>query len=145
MRNLILIVAILMLATGLAAADKKLVHCFYFTAIDGATPADWDAFARATAALPGKIPGLLSAWQGKLVRPLTIYNVDAEARKKLAAGEEKAPATVTRAVRQNGACMVFANEAALKAYAAHPAHKEWEAVYAKVRVAGTTTLDFIEP
>ena len=145
MRNLILILAILMLATGLSAADKKLVHCFYFTVVDSATPADWDAFAKATAALPGKIPGLLSAWQGKLARPLAIFNVDAEARKKLNAGEEKVTGTVTRVMRQGAACMVFANEAALKAYAPHPAHKEWEAIYAKVRVYGTTTLDFVEP
>jgi hypothetical protein len=145
MRNLLLIFAILMLATGLSAADKKLVHCFYFTVIDSATPADWDAFAKATAALPGKIPGLVGAWQGKLARPLAIFNVDAEARKKLNAGEEKVTGTVSRVMRQSGACMVFANEAALKAYAAHPAHKEWEAVYAKVRVAGTNTLDFVEP
>ncbi|MBI4876331.1 MAG: Dabb family protein [Acidobacteria bacterium] len=142
MRNPILILAVLMFATGLAAADKKLVHCFYFTVVDSATPADWDAFAKATEALPGKVPGLLHAWQGKLARPLALFNVDAEARKKLTAGEKSAPATATRAVRQHGACMVFADEAALKAYAPHPAHKEWEAVYSKVRVAGTTTLDF---
>ncbi len=143
MRNLILVLAVMMLATGLSAGEKKLVHCFYFTVVDAATPADWEAFAKATEALPGKIPGLVSVWQGKLARPLTLISVDAEARKKLNAGEAKVAATATRTVRQHGVCMVFADEAALKAYAPHPAHKEWDAVYSKVRVAGTTTIDFM--
>ena len=143
MRNLILVAAVLALATGLSAGEKKLVHCFYFTVVDSATQADWDAFGKATDALPGKISGLQSVWQGKLARPLALFNVDPETRKKLTAGEAKVAGTVTRAVRQHGVCMVFADEAAFKAYAPHPAHKEWDAVYAKVRVPGTTTIDFI--
>ena len=31
----------------------------------------------------------------------------------------------------------------LKAYTAHPCHKEWSALYEKVRVAGTTTYDIL--
>ena len=142
MRNLILLVAIVLFAAGLSAGEKKLMHCFYFTTVDGATDADWQAFFKATDALPGKVPGLSRVWYGKLARPLALFNVDAEARKKLTGGEKEAAAKATRAVRQFGVCMEFADDAALKAYAPHPAHKEWEAVYSKVRVAGTTTIDF---
>lgn len=126
MRNLILILAVLMLATGLSAGEKKLMHCFFFTVIDAATPADWDAFAKATDDLPSKIPGLTKVWHGKLMRPLSYP--DGKGGK---------------VVRQHGVCMEFSDEAALKAYAPHPAHKEWEAVYAKVRVPGTTTVNFM--
>jgi hypothetical protein len=52
---------------------------------------------------------------------------------------------INQQVRQFGVCMQFESEAALKAYAPDPAHKEWEAIYSKVRVAGTTTIDFIAP
>ena len=40
-------------------------------------------------------------------------------------------------------CMEFADEAALKAYAAHTAHDAWLKAYEKVRVAGTTTFDIV--
>ena len=143
MRNLILILAVAMLATGLTAGEKKLMHCFYFTEVAGATAADWDAFAKATDALPGKIPGLTRVWHGKLARPMTLFSVDGDARKKLTAGEDKVAATASRVVRQRGVCMEFADDAALKAYGPHAAHKEWDAAYAKVRVAGTTTVDFM--
>jgi len=143
MRNLILMLAVVMLATGLSAGEKKLMHCFYFTVVDAATDADWQAFAKATDALPGKIPGLTKVWHGKMARPMAVYNIDGEARKKLTAGEEKVTGTITQSVRKYGVCMEFADEAALKAYAPHPAHKEWDAVYSKVRVAGTTTINFM--
>jgi antibiotic biosynthesis monooxygenase (ABM) superfamily enzyme len=114
--------ALCLFAGLVSAADGKLMHCFAFTAIDSASPADWDAFYKASDALPGKIPGLLHVWTGKLRQPLH-------------AGE---------AVRQYGACMEFANEAALTAYASSAARKEWFAVYGKVRVPGTTTFDIVE-
>jgi hypothetical protein len=126
MRNLILILAVLMLAATLSAGEKKLMHCFFFTVIDTATAADWDAFGKATDALPGKIMGLSKIWHGKLMRPMSYP--DAKGGK---------------VVRQHGVCMEFADEAALKAYGPDPAHKEWEAVYAKVRVPGTTTVNFM--
>ncbi len=143
MRNLILIVAIFALATGLSAGEKKLMHCFFFTTIDAATDADWQAFYKATDALPGKIPGLSKVWYGKLARPMATFNPDGDTRKKLAASGQKATGEFTRLDRQFGVCMEFADEAALKAYAPLPAHKEWEAVYSKVRVPGTTTINFV--
>jgi hypothetical protein len=40
-------------------------------------------------------------------------------------------------------CIEMKDEAALKAYADHPYHKEWMEVYSKVRVEGTTTYDIL--
>ena len=137
--------SLLLFAGVVSAAEKKLTHCFYFTVIEAATQADWDAFYKATEALPGKIPGLTGVSYGKLVRPLTLFAPDREAAKKLRAGEKGVTGQVNMQVRQAGVCMQFESEAALKAYAPHPAHKEWEAVYSKVRVAGTNTIDFIAP
>ena len=98
---------------------------------------------QATDALPGKIPGLKRVWYGKLARPLTITNLtDAEARKKLAA-DGKTSGDVTSLRRQHGVCMEFQDEAAFKAYGPNPAHKDWEAVYGKVRVPGTTTFQIL--
>ena len=59
--RLLICLAVLLCAAGVsAAADGKLMHCFYFTAVEGATDADWQAFYKATDALPGKVPGLVS-------------------------------------------------------------------------------------
>jgi len=135
---------LLLLAAGPSlAGEKKLMHCFIFSPVEAATAADWEAFAKATDELPGKIPGLSRIWHGKLARNLAIIGTDREASKKLAAGEKEVTGQVTRRVRTYGVCMEFADEAALKAYAPHPAHKEWEKVYEKVREYGTTTFDIL--
>jgi hypothetical protein len=147
MRNLkavsLLLAAALIAAVPLAAGEKKLMHCFAFTTVEGATDADWQAFHKATDQLPSKVPGISKVWYGKLRAPLNQFTTTAEARKKLAAGEKSVTAEVMRTVRQSGVCMEMADEAALKAYASHPYHKEWEAAYSKVRVAGTTTYDIL--
>jgi hypothetical protein len=112
----------LFLFTAMApAGEKKLMHCFAFTAVEGATPADWKAFYDATDQLPKKIPVISHVWYGKLRRPLTV---DGNAR-------------------QYGVCMEMANEGALKTYTDHPFHKQWVDVYSKVRVEGTTTFDIL--
>jgi hypothetical protein len=134
--------ALVLLAATASAGEKKLMHCFYFTAVPAATEADWQAFYKATDALPAQIPGLSRVWYGKLARDLVVFNTDAETRKKLAAGEA-ATGPVTRVVRQHGVCMEFADAAALKTYASHPAHEKWVEVYSKVREYGTTTVDFM--
>jgi hypothetical protein len=121
------------------------MHCFYFTAVEGATAADWDAFHKATEALPGKIPGLTRVWHGKLRMPVGIFNPDQETARKLRGGEKSATGTVTMVPRQYGVCMEMNGPEALKEYAAHPAHKEWDAVYQKVRQYGTTTFDIVTP
>jgi len=137
-------VACLFLFAGIVSAgEKKLMHCFYFTAVESATDADWQAFFKATDELPNKIPGVSRVWYGKLSRPLTMLaTADAETRKKLAA-DGTATGPITRVVRQFGVCMEMADEAALKTYGAHPYHQEWEAAYFKVRQYGTNTVDFM--
>jgi len=136
--------AILVLATAvLSAGEKKLMHCFTFTPVETATEGDWNAFYKATDELPGKIPGLLKVWHGKLTRELAIFGTDRETFKKLAAGEKDVTGPVTRRMRTYGVCMELADDAALKVYAGHPAHKEWNDVYAKVRQSPTTTIDIV--
>src|SRR4051794_6649874 len=93
-------------ATGLLhAADKPLMHCFTFTAVEGATQADWDAFHKATDALPKTIPSVTKVWYGKLVRPQSVYNPDQEAGKKFRDGAATATGEFTRLQRQYGVCM----------------------------------------
>jgi hypothetical protein len=120
--RIVIAVACLLLLSGVAmAGEKKLMHCFYFTVIDAATDADWQAFYKATDALPAKIPGVSRVWYGKLARPLRV-------------GDQ---------MRQFGVCMEMADDAALKAYATAPYHEEWAAAYGKVRQPGTTTINFM--
>ncbi len=122
MRMVFLLGSLFLLAGLLQAGEKKLMHCFAFTAVKEATDADLKAFQAATDALPKKMPGIVTRiWLGKLRRPLNV------------GGE----------VRQYGVCMEMPDEAALKAYADHPAHKAWVEVYSKVRVEGTTTFDIL--
>jgi len=118
----------LFLASGktLSAGEEKLMHCFYFTQIAEATDADWEAFSKATDALPGKIPGFNKVWHGKLRRPYNNYNSSGD-----------------KSVREHGVCMEFDDADALGVYADHPAHAEWVAVYEKVRVRGTSTFDVL--
>ncbi len=122
-----LMTAALTIMTAAAfAGEKKLMHCFAFTEIEGATEADWKAFYKATDELPGKIEGLNKVWYGKLRRPLGQYNKEGK-----------------QTVRQSGVCMEMDDAKALTAYDESPAHAEWLKAYEKVRVAGTTTYDIL--
>ena len=127
MKNTCLGAALALTLTLLAAApsaqagEKKLMHCFAFTAIKEATPAQWEAFYKATDAIPSKIPGVSKVWYGKLARALSVG--DAE--------------------RQYGVCMEMNDAAALRSYAASSYHKEWLDAYSKVRVEGTTTFNIL--
>ncbi len=141
--RLLTVLGLFLFAITTSAGEKKLMHCFAFTIIDSATDAEWAAFAKATDELPGKIPGLTKVWHGKLRQTLSIFNPDPASRKKLMAGEEKSAGEITYRPRKHGVCMEMDDEAALKTYTDHPAHKEWSAAYEKVRVAGTTTFDII--
>jgi hypothetical protein len=126
------------------AGEKKLMHCFAFTSIKEATPAQWEAFFKASDEMPGKIKGVTKVWYGKLAAPLSQYAVtaDDETRKKIIAGET-AKVDVKRTPRDWGMCMEMADAAALKAYGADPYHKVWTDAYSKVRVDGTTTFNIL--
>jgi len=119
--------AMLCLAAGLLAAstagagEKKLMHCFAFTELEGATKADWDAFYKATDELPKKIKGVSHVWYGKLASPLNQNS----------------------GKRTFGVCMEMDNADVRKKYADDPAHTAWDAAYAKVHVEGTTTYDIL--
>jgi len=52
----------MLLASTALAGEKKLMHCFAFTAVEGATQADWDAFYKATDEIPKKIKGVSHVW-----------------------------------------------------------------------------------
>ena len=115
MRILMLIAAATMLFATTASAADDSVHGFLFTAVDKAPDADWQAFFKATDALPSKIPVVKHVWYSKLGRPIDE--------------------------RTWGVCMHLVGAGARAAYAAAPYHAEWEAAYFKVRVPGTSTFD----
>jgi hypothetical protein len=137
--------AAVFLSTGLAAAgEKHLMHCFAFSPIESASEAEWKAFYDATDAMPKHIPEVKMVWVGKLRSDLAQFQVDAPARKKLAAGEKEVDAKANRLMRGYGVCMAMeGGPEVLKKYTANPYHKTWSAAYEKVRVAGTTTFDII--
>ena len=111
----------MLLASTALAGEKKLMHCFAFTAVDSATPADWQAFYKATDELPSKIKGISHVWYGKLARSLRVDD----------------------AVRQYGVCMEMADQSVREDYGRNPAHDEWTKAYSKVMVPGTTTFDIV--
>jgi hypothetical protein len=102
------------------AVGSKLMHCFAFTAVEEATDEDWQGFYAATDALPSQVESVDSVTHGRL----TGAN----------------PGDVDR---DYGVCMAMADEAARAAYAEDPAHDVWVEAYAKVRVPGTTTFDYL--
>lgn len=142
-----LLVFLLPLAPA-AAGDKGLLHCFTFTPAKTAAAADWTAFRDATRRLPKEIPGVRKIWMGKLAKPLLQLLPEgdpAEAeRSKLVEGRPAA-INVRLMQRTEGVCMQMSGEAALRAYAEHPFHKTWDALYAKVREPGSTTFDLLFP
>lgn len=114
--------AVCLSAATLSAGEKGVMHCFAYTPMKEATPEQMQAFNKATDALPSKVTGLKRVWRGKLARPMKVPTGDP---------------------REYGVCMEFADQAAFKAYDAAPGHKEWVAVYEKVRVPGTTSYQII--
>jgi len=137
--------AALLLAHAAYAGDKTLMHCFAWTPVKDATPADWQAFYKASDALPQKIKGIIRVWYGKLEAPLSqtqLGNIDSPTFQKYRAGES-VTVPVTRTAREYGMCMEMKDANVLKAYDADPYHKLWTDAYAKVRVEGTTTFNIL--
>lgn len=127
------------------AGDKTLMHCFAWTPVPTATPADWDAFYKASDALPHKIKGIIRVWYGKLAAPLNqtkLGQVDRETFQKYRSGES-VTIPVTLMNREYGMCMEMKDAAALKAYDTDPYHRVWTTAYEKVRIDGTTTFNIL--
>lgn len=104
-----------------ANTQKTLMHVFAYTPLQGATDQDFANFKKATGDMVGKVRGLKRVWVGKLRRPLQQ-------------GDMK---------RVYGVAMEFDDAKALDDYAKDPVHTDWQKVYEKVRVEGTTTLDIL--
>ncbi|MBM3736404.1 MAG: hypothetical protein FJW39_11515 [Acidobacteria bacterium] len=141
-----LMAAGMILAAGSSlAGEKTMMHCFAFTEIKSATPEEWSAWKKATDAMPQKMSGIIHrVWHGKLRGPLNQFRTNGETQKKLAAGETGVTGPIERLQRTYGVCFEMkAGAATLKEYTANPYHKEWSALYEKVRVAGTTTYDIM--
>ena len=127
------------------AGDRTVIHCFAWTPVKEATPADWQAFYTASDALPRKIKGILRVWYGKLASPLgqaKLGNVDDATFHKYSTGQA-VTVPVTRVAREYGMCMEMKDTATLKAYETDPYHKLWTEAYSKVRVEGTTTFNVL--
>lgn len=128
-RLALFVAAFLMLGAGwvlgqqAGTAEPTLMHAFAFTAVPTATPQDFENLKKATADMVGKVPGLKRVWVGKLKVPVDQGSF--------------APK------RDYGIAMEFDDEKALAGYAEHPAHEQWERVYRRVRVPGTTTFDIL--
>ena len=120
------------LARAGIAGEKKLMHCFAFTPIEDVSESDWEDFYKATDELPKKIDGFNKVWYGELRRPMHLYY-------KMG-GEEP---HYEQRVRSWAVCMEMEDLIALEQYADHPAHREWEEAYFKVRQRGTTTFDIL--
>lgn len=145
MRCGLCLVATLLTDPPAHAGEKTLMHCFAWTPVKEATPADWEAFFQASEALPAKIKGIRRIWYGKLLAPLSqaaIVKMDNQTFKKYFAGDQVA-GEILRTPREFGMCMEMTGEEALKAYDSDPYHKIWTEAYSKIRVDGTTTFDFV--
>jgi len=135
----------MLFAGALTAGEKNMMHCFTFTPVESATQADWDAFFKASDAMPSKMKGIVNrVWYGKLRNTLAIYALpNADDRKKVVAGEKGVKTEVSFRPRSWGMCIELKGLDSLKKYDDHPYHKEWVAIYSKVRVEGTTTFDIL--
>jgi hypothetical protein len=137
--------ALILMSHTAFAGDKTLMHCFAWTPVKEATAADWDAFYKASDALPQKIQGVIRVWYGKLASPLgqvAVGKIDDATLQKFRAGET-VTAPVSRMAREYGMCIEMKDADALKVYTSDPYHKIWNDAYAKIRVDGTTTFNIL--
>lgn len=127
-KTVLLIGGALLFAAGCVVGQQSakrphtVLHVFAYTPLQSATQKDFDEFKQATGEMVGKVPGLRRVWVGKLREPVPAEN---------------------EVIRTFGVAMEFDNLQALNDYASNPIHREWERVYEKVRVRGTTTLDIV--
>src|SRR5215475_4250932 len=102
------LIALLLLSVSSSfAGEKSLMHCFAWTPIKEATPADWQAFYKASDDIPKKIKGVTHVWYGKLNSPLpqiSFEQIGNDVFRKYQNGEVVS-ATVKAMPREYGMCM----------------------------------------
>jgi hypothetical protein len=134
----------MILASGLSAGEKKLMHCFAFNIKPETTQADLDALYKLTDGLPGKVPGLSKVWRGELINTLAQFQAaDADTQKIFGGGQKTGNGNFNRFVRQQAFCMEMKDKETRDSYGKHPAHAEWRTAYDKVIIPGTTTMTFM--
>lgn len=124
--------ALVALGAGLAWAanefgkPKTVIHVVTLYYKDGTTEDDKKMIRTATEKMASEIPGIKNLW-------LKTLKVQGEVQEKQADGKI-VPRRMTDAF-----VMEFESEAALKAYADHPAHKTWEQIYVTHRGQSRTS------
>ena len=101
-----------------AATTKTLIHSAAWTASKDFNTKDFEAFRAVVGGLIGKVPGLKTAWVGKLQKPITVDGV----------------------TRDYGIVLEFADEATWNTYVAKRP-QEFEDAFAKIRIPGSTNFN----
>ena len=100
------------------AGQKTLIHTIAFKQMDGTTPEQLKEAWAATLKMAGEVPGIRNVWMGRVTNQ-----------------------TMNEAT--HGIVLEFESADALAKYAPHPAHREWEKIYFKVRTPGSNTIDVL--
>jgi len=125
--TLLAVAATAVFFTGWAAGkanfqtQKTVLHCAAWTAKDGLTQAEFDAFKASLSKLPDMFPGLRRIWVGKLGSEVTYNN-------------EK---------RDHSIALEFDSYAAKQAYSNSPHRPEWLKMFESVRKPGSTSFDLV--
>jgi antibiotic biosynthesis monooxygenase (ABM) superfamily enzyme len=103
------------------ATERSMVHFAAWTAKDGLTQAELDAFKSSLTKLPDMFPGLERVWVGKLGAEVT------------ANGEK----------RNYAIALQFQDYKSKLAYSSSPRREEWLTMFETVRKPGSTSFDLI--
>jgi hypothetical protein len=101
-----------------AATNRTLIHSAAWTSLKDMKPQDLEAFKTVVGSMIGKVPGLKTAWVGKLQKPLTVDGV----------------------TRDYGIVLEFADEPTWNKYVAKRP-QEFEDAFAKIRIPGSTNFN----
>lgn len=131
-KTLLASAALLALGAGIGAAankygkPKSVIHVVTLYYKDGTTDAQKKAVLDGIEKMAASIPGIKNVW----LRPIKVQgNV-----------QEKQPdGTLQNKMMTDAFVIEFESEEALKVYADHPAHREWEKIYVPVRGQSRTS------